>query len=217
MPGSMSPVEDAVVTVAKSVVGAHVGILYRVDKSGARRHLHLAFHHQLQDDPDFLAETFWIRPGLDEYAISDLCAAARLIANRHRDRRVAYALHPRNAAIDQDGTIRLNQSLGLTCATFVVLVFRHVRVELLNAESWDGRTDERRLEDEKAQTLLVSYLQARSAQHAEMVRRDIGCTRIRAEEVAAASGMTDHPIPFDKAEPAGRRVLEMLRCQSPKG
>ena len=32
-----------------------------------------------------------------------------------------------------------------------------------------------------------------------------------AEEVAAASGMTGHPIPFVRAEPEGRRVLEGIR------
>ena len=41
-PLSERPTEDAIVTVMKGAAGAHVGILYRTDDAGTRRHLHLA-------------------------------------------------------------------------------------------------------------------------------------------------------------------------------
>lgn len=119
-----------------------------------------------------------------------------------------------NARFDPDGTLQLGRSLGLTCATFVTLVFGHAGIHLLDMSTWDtDRSAERKREDEDAQRRLVAYLRRNpeSAAHADLVERQVGCTRIRAEEVAAASGMTGHPIPFVRAEPEGRRVLEVIR------
>ncbi|HSO00783.1 MAG TPA: hypothetical protein VLS89_20970 [Candidatus Nanopelagicales bacterium] len=219
-PVSSAPIEDAVVTMMKGAVGAHVGLLYRADHEGTRRHLHLADHFSLRDDLTAPSDAFWVVPGLDEFALADVRASARLIARRHEDGRVPYAFRQADARFDETGTLRLNQSLGLTCSTFVRLVFARAGVELVDAETWDlGRSAERRREDEAAQSRLVSYLRRRpdAQQHAERVEQEIGCTRIRAEETAVASGMKGHPISFARAEPQGRHVLGVVLGQIASG
>lgn len=201
-PVATAPVADAVVTVCESPVGAHVGLSYRVDDAGARRHLHLAFHFLLKNDDAPVADALWVAPRLDEIALADVRASAQLIARRHEDGRVPYALE-------------LNGSLGLTCATFLELVFAHAHVPLLDAATWEeGRSPERQAADKAAQQRLVDYLGgiAGAAKHAELVKKEIGCTRIRAEEVAAASGMTGHPISFACAEPEGARILATVQA-----
>lgn len=212
------PTDLAVVTVMEGLVGAHVGLYYRAGSDGVNRHLELAWHLQLEDKPNHPENAFWVEPRLEELALADLAASARLIAKRQQDGLVPYALHPADAWIDPAGTLQLNQSLGLTCATFLVLVFRHARIELLDTITWDqDRSAERLREDEDAQRCLVKSLSNRPASqaHADLVEREVGCTRIRAEEVAAASGMTGHPIPFMRAEPQGRHVLTTIGGQPP--
>ncbi len=189
----------------------------RSGAGGTSRHLELAWHLQLEDKPNHPENAFRVEPRLEELALAGLAASARLIAKRQQDGRVPYALDPADARLDPAGTLQLNQSLGLTCATFVVLVFRHARIELLDMITWSqDRPAERQREDEDAQRRLVAYLRhnPESQQHASLVERQVGCTRIRAEEVAAASGMTGHPIPFMRAEPQGRLVRAAIGGQA---
>jgi hypothetical protein len=177
----------------------------------------------LEDEQAPPADAFWIEPRLDEFALADLRASASLIARRRQDGRVSYAFRSGDARFNPAGTLELGRSLGLTCATFIVLVFDHANIKLLEATTWDqARSSDRRREDEAAQSRLVDYLRKSDAhQHAELVAGEVGCTRIRAEEVAAASGMTGHPITFARVEPQGRYVLGMLqpppevRCAGP--
>jgi hypothetical protein len=216
-PVSVSPAEDAVVTVMKGAVGGHVGLLYRTKDDETRRHLHLAWHYSLQNDSAPPSEAFWVKPQFDELELADVRASARLIAQRRDDGRVPYALRSADARFDRAGTLQLNQSLGLTCASFIVLVFAHAGITLLESETWEqNRSDERKREDEAAQKYLVDYLRKEpdSRDHAERVDKEVPCTRVRAEEVAAASGMTGHPIPFTRAEPQGRVVLGVIQAPS---
>jgi hypothetical protein len=192
----------------------HVGLSYRADDAGARCHLHLAFHFQLKNDEAPGADALWVTPRLDEIALADVRASAQLIARRHEDGRVPYAFQKGAARFSAAGVLELNGSLGLTCATFLALVFAHAHVPLLDEATWEGgRSPERRAEDEAAQRRLVEYLrQIGAAKHAGLVEKEIPCTRIRAEEVAAASGMTGHPIPFARAAPEGARILAAVQA-----
>lgn len=208
-PASERPSGDVAVTVMPGAVGAHVGLLYHAAHPRMYRHLHLEWHFRLRSDSAPPAASFWVNPGLDEFESSDVSASARLIWERHEDGRIPYGFSP-DAHFDRAGTLTLGESRGLTCATFVLRVFEHANVPLVETITWDeGRTAERRQEDEAAQARLVSYLRAReeSRSHAELVAGEIGCTRVRAEEVAAASGMTGRPVQFLRAEPVGRQVL----------
>jgi hypothetical protein len=212
---STVPAADAVVTVCESPVGAHVGLSYRADDAGARRHLHLAFHFRLRNDEAPDDDALWVVPGLDEFALADVRKLARLIAQRHADGLIPYAFQKGAARFSEAGVLELSGSLGLTCATFVEIVFACAHVPLLDAATWEAnRSPARRAEDEAAQRRLVAYLRAipGAERHAALVEKEIPCTRIRAEEVAAASGLTGHPIPFARAEPEGARILAAVQA-----
>jgi hypothetical protein len=203
---------DAVVTVSSGPVGAHVGILYLADDEGNCCHLHLAWHYVLENVPNPPNDSFWVEPEVDSYALSDVGASARLIAKRYEDGRIPYAFRPTGAMFAEDGTLQLHGSRGLTCATFVLRVFDHAQATLIDEQTWDIRSAKRREQDERVQKKLVDYLSRdpKSREHAKLVAEEIGCTRFRAEEVAAASGLQRHPIAFVRAEKAGRLVLEAL-------
>ena len=143
---------------------------------------------------------------------SPTCGAVSAFRAPIQEKAVPYALHPRNSLIDTDGTTALGESLGLTCATFVMRLFASARVPLLAESTWDsGRSAERQARDAIAQQIIVQYLgqsnRPAASGHAALVAKDVGCTRIRAEEVAAASGMKERPVNYPAAEAAGSELL----------
>ena len=216
-PMSTVPPEPAVVTIEANEFIAHVGLLYQFDDAQPQRHLHLAGHLSLHDDRAAPPEAFWVEPRLSEDELESVADTAHLIATRHQDGRIPYAFDPADAQF-ADGTLQLNQSRGLTCATFIILLFEYVGISLVNKETWEQhRSEKRKREDAEIQRKLVKHMQrARDPDvraHADQLAGEVGVTRIRAEEVAAASGMPGHPIPFARAEPEGRRVLAMVRGQ----
>lgn len=197
-------------------VGAHVGIVYCADDEGTRRVLHQAWHHDTRDESvdcfvDGSAKPcLWVQPGLDVDEQNDLRTMARLVASRLSENRLPYALLRRDATVGQDGVVALGQSIGLTCATFVLLLFAAASVPLLDEPSWEPRSEPRRRADETAQEALVQHLERRWPEHARRVREESGCTRFRAEEVAAASHLCERPVAFSTVEPLGAALLGRL-------
>lgn len=215
--GASVPSHPAAAVVHPSIVGAHVALFYQSDDSGSRRLLHQAWHHKTcDDDPGTYADEAeialqWVAPGLDDDELNDLRTHAALVAKHIRARTIPYAIAARDAAILSDGSVTLGESLGLTCATFLLALFDAAQVKLLALGSWDtDRTAERCDEDEAAQRQIVLHLRSHDPGHARLVEQDVGCTRVRAEEVAAASGMTERPADFARVEPEGRSVLSRL-------
>jgi hypothetical protein len=215
------PGVDAAVFLHTGPVGAHVGVLYRASDEGEQRLVHQAWHHDSRVDeiPVYATESglplWWVPPGLDQDELADLRSHAALVARRLRDGEIPYAFDPKDASVRSDGFVSLGRSLGLTCATFVMKVFEFARVQLLRGETWTQRSPERRSEDEAAQRALVGYLHREAPEHAARIEREVGCIRIRAEEVAAASGFEQRPVPFADAEAAGRSLLGAIRAWSP--
>jgi hypothetical protein len=188
-------------------VGAHVGFVYAANDDGARRVLHQAWHHDTRDEAlaDFLADSstphprLWVDPSLDVDEQNDLRAMVALVASKISTNQLPYALQRRDATVAVDGGVVLGTSLGLTCATFVTAVFAAAGVSLLDDSSWEARDDARVAEDDDAQRRIAEGLMSRDRNHAQRVRAEVGCTRVRAEEVAAASGMAPRPVRFVEA------------------
>jgi hypothetical protein len=204
--------QAAAVTITSSLVGAHVGIRYRADDSGNLKHAHLAFHHEFKIEESIDHDVCWVIPSLSEDELSDVATSARLVARRYADGRMPYAYGLDGQYLNEnDGSLMLGNRLGLTCSTFLILLFRHARVELVETSSWDERSPARREEDVRAHETLLKHLRNRDADHARKVEaQGVDATRIRAEEVAAASGLSPHPVPFALAEPAGQALLIQL-------
>lgn len=203
----------------RSPVGAHVGVCFCDDARNARL-LHQAWHHDTRCDDagTYAAElrqidkmaVWWLQPALNEDELLDLRQHAQLVAMQLQGVGIPYALHPRSASISNRGVIDLHDSLGLTCATLVTRLFDAARIPLIDEATWDERTLERIAEDSAAQKKLVEYLQREDPEHAARVAKDVGCARVRAEEVAVASTHSSRPISLSTADPAGRVLLTLL-------
>ena len=100
----------------------------------------------------------------------------------------------------------------MTCATFVLLVFELAAIQLLDETSWlEGRDASRKAEDLLAQRRIVAFLERTDPRHAAHIAGELGAVRVRAEEVAAASGLAPHPVMYAAAAPEGERLLREVR------
>ncbi len=93
--------------------------------------------------------------------------------------------------------------------TFVLAVFQSFQIRLADADSWPTG----RAKDIEAHRRLVEFLSTRSdvtSAHLEGVRSEVGCIRIRPEELAATGFFNAWPIKFPSAEPMSLRILKSL-------
>lgn len=155
--------QAAAVTLMPGAVGAHVGIRYRADDDKLK-HAHLAFHHQFTVEENVDPAARWIVPRLSEDELSDVATSARLVARRYVDRRIPYAFGLDDQSFEDDGSLVLGHRLGLTCATFVIVLFRHAKIELVETSTWDRCDEARRKEDMAAHETLLTYLEKRDAE-----------------------------------------------------
>jgi hypothetical protein len=97
---------------------------------------------------------------------------------------------------------------GLTCATFVLAVFRVYRIPLLRTNEWPPASDE----DRRWQAGHVRQIKdVRGPFVAEAIARHIGAPRFRPEHVtAAAANSGKRPLGVSEAERLGRRIVAEL-------
>lgn len=136
---------------------------------------------------------------------------------------------------DSDGSFQLGDGVhGLTCATFVLAVFEHAGLPLVDVSSWPQRS-----EDQKFRELIVEALQRDLAKlrqkleiytlegvaervsstrarvehlehHIEVLRSAPVSARFRPEEVAAASSLDDCPAPFGRVTERARQLAQFF-------
>lgn len=149
-------------------------------------------------------------PTVDEDALEDVRLFLELLRAKAVKHEVPFGLAVENARFTKAGALDRGRAQGLNCSTFVLLVFERVGCKLVDASTWDERDAKRRSEDEGVQKAIVSELTKSAPEHAARLERDVGCTRFRPEEIAAASGMGLLPVRYADAEPAGRIVLKAM-------
>lgn len=205
------------VVAHKSPVGAHVALWYRSGSTGGRRLLHHAWHYLTCDDTpaEFLARgqgggpVVTVVPTLDEDEAEHLRLMCMIVAQRLKTTGgIGYALNSQDVRIREDGTFDLGASRGVTCATFILKIFQALSLPLLIEKTWADITDPGRLlDDRNAYKTIVAGLLAIAGKKTD---RQFETPRIRAEEVAAASGLTPRPGPYATVEPPGRAVLRAV-------
>ena len=198
----------------------HTGIVHR-DPDGAVRFLHQGFHYCTRNEPvgDSVAEFnglfLFVVPNLEADRARNVAGLCRLIARRLTDNNLPgfpYSLRLDDEARfdEHTGLLALANGVGLSCSTFVILVFRSARIRFIDFDNWrirDGDID--------AQRRLVGILEGWQAEgrasrdHVDAVRSEIGCVRARPEEVAGICA-TELPGRFDVAQRAGVAVLAAL-------
>lgn len=199
-----SDVGSAAIALRDVPLGYHVGIMYGHNPKSGTRIVHLEFHHRFKDE---LPPTYWtwVPPDIDPVRLASVAAMCRLAAKHPKNRKMPYGFAFGDSGIDEKGAFFVGgSSVGLTCATFVLAVFRRSGVELLDVNTWQARE-----EDESAwRALLVALekVEGIDAQHIAAVKEQTKCMRYRPEEVAGASVEGPRPIAFNAAKSIGAGI-----------
>jgi hypothetical protein len=197
----------------------HTGVAYRNAKRKLR-FFHQAFHHVTRDG-DIALESeqmggpfFSVIPSVEEDRARAIAGFWEFLAGRGEQ--IGYALRDDPDALfdPNTGILVLSDGKGLSCSTFVLALFRSVRFPLIDTTGWP--TD--RPGDREAQEQLVLFLQQHcdNVEHVEAVRQEIGCERVRPEEIAGAGLSRKLPVRHAEAEDAGlfiRGGLHILGLQ----
>ena len=186
----------------------HSGFLYKLD-AGMPRISHLAWHLDLRDEP--AADPYmWANVGLDE--ANSRFVAAWLADRGKNPALIPYGIDGAGASFDPetDEFVPPPVGKGLTCATYIAAVFKHLGFQLLQEDSWP--TD--RQDDNVWQEHVVKALSKTGAseEHVDAVKNDVGARRFRPAEVTGAATLADWPIAFPSAEAVANSVIENVRA-----
>jgi hypothetical protein len=179
----------------------HCGFVYLTD-DGSPRICHLAWHHDLRDDP-FTPNYLWHNiPGIDSVNRSYLAALLDELGQNPPN--IPYGLDPGGSCFDENGKF-LPPPLGkgLTCATFITAVLNARGFKIVDFSTWPPRADDQQFFSFVLKTLPHSA----SAQHIEELKKDLGAARLRPSEITGAcSVFSDELVRFKEAEGLGNKI-----------
>jgi hypothetical protein len=169
--------------------GGHLGIAFHSVKEGPQL-THLAWHHRLCVDniPNdlrgcWVSKTVVLPPAASKAVV----AVVRGLSKKRPQ--INYGLN----AIAAKGSFAPNGSYrppkgsdGLTCATFVVEVFRAAGIPLVSYESWEDRPENRSWGERVCQELQNRNV---PQEHIDSVRKNISGIRVRPCEAVAAAAL----------------------------
>lgn len=202
---SDAPIVGVAVTITPHR-NTHAGVIYH-DAAGNVRILHLAFHLKLEEIP-WDASYLCVVPNLEDEDAEVVAAHCRLIADGKPTIHFAIHYNPKARLQKVGGTVLLlHEGKGLNCSTFVLTVFESAGPKLLTKVGWEKRES-----DKSWQRFLVNLLRSHNAPltYVKRVAKDIGCARVRPEEVAGACLERDLPANFSQCEPNGLAVISEL-------
>lgn len=190
--------------------GNHVGFLYKLDGE-APGVCHLAWHYDLRTGaPD--DSYAWVQSGLDEANRTFIALALADLAE-HGTVAIPYSTTYEGDYFEP-GTlsyVRGEPGDGLTCATFVLAVFRAFGFELLDEGGWPARDS-----DDAWRRSVINLLEVHGGGHPDLRRHieelssSTRGVRYRPEEVAAGVGCNHIPMTYESIIPLRDQVLVAL-------
>lgn len=184
----------------------HTGVAFR-NADGEVRFFHQAFHHitragSIAEESEQLGGPFFcVVPPVEADRARAIAGFWDFIASRGEQ--IGYSLRddPYAHFDPNTGVLILANGNGLSCSTFVLALFRSVRLPLLDSTGWPvDRPGDRETQQELVRLL---ELHCGDQDHVEAVRQEIGCERVRPEEIAGAGLWRQFPVRYPEAEDAG--------------
>ena len=199
----------------------HCGIAYNLDVEPEI--IHFCGHNKTKHEGfDNLFSNIIVkhkfRPMVQESLCSFLDVLAETIDNE--EIQIPYAYKYENYSdFDADNQLILDEhSNGLTCATFLLTLFHHVGIDLIDLDSWPQRDEDK--QKEKATKQIFFRNKERidvSREHILKMEEEIGCKRYRPEEVAISSALyNESSAPSDKIIEAGKELYDYIQKEVEK-
>lgn len=187
--------------------GVHAGFIYKIDEDDPRV-AHLAWHEDQRDNQIDATYLWSPMPFLEEPNCH--VVASWLHVRRSKPDLIPYGFRVDGRVYDaeSDAFIPPPPGQGLTCATFIVAVLRHLGFSLLVGASWPND----RQDDREWQEAVVAALkeQGASEQHVKALAEDVGARRYRPDEVVGAATLAEWPVAFPDAAKAAQEVIAAI-------
>ena len=146
----------------------------------------------------------WAEPKVNPDWLAMIAAHCESILMRPGPVKFNYAFaYLKSTVLTDDGTsMRIEgETVGLTCATFVLAMFDYHKLTLLDLDSWKFREDDAKWQ----RSIFETYLKGKATDWGldksvlERIEKEISvpCLRFRPEEVFASCLVGDHPAKFD--------------------
>jgi hypothetical protein len=206
----ISPQTVAGVGIAVHFSGLHIGVVYRVTENAAIKLLHLAWHHRLRSDNLSSAYKCWIRPAIADDRALAIAAYCRRIWKQNERNQVPYGFSHPNRFFDTSGNvIKGPAKIGLTCASFVLAVYKGAGVLLGSLDTWPSATSE---DIERQRELLSKMSEDDSVdkEHLAAVQAELGNTRYHPLDVAGAGTADPLPSSYQHASRIGRDIQTLI-------
>jgi hypothetical protein len=204
------------IALTTSPFGSHIALLFHSAKDGLQL-LHLAWHKELKvDNIAELGNECWIAKltKLPPSASKQFVGICRSISAKKP--RINYGINAMLArgSFSANGIYKAPRgSDGLTCATFILEVFRGASISLLDEITWPD-TDANRVWGNKVVDALIST--GVEASHVEAVRKNVSGLRIRPEEVAAGATLSGpFKMPFQVIDIEATSISAQLKNLCP--
>lgn len=190
----------------------HCGIVYKYqNKFNA---IHLAWHYFLKHDgnPNCFPKYLFVKSNIHQYRQNSIAAMCRLILNLQNEIPIPYGLLYSGGSFTKEGILCLDsRENGLTCATFVLAVFKSCDIQLIDIDRWEQRDSD----SEWHKSIIESLQRTKvcyniSDLHIENVNREVGCARFRPEEVAISSAFKEIPAQSKDIIKQGEVLRSML-------
>lgn len=186
----------------------HNGILYR-NADDKVFITHFAWDSDLRND-EYQGNYYYADMKITKSEAKWIAAFVGEVASADDNARIPYMIvDDPDVIFDSNGKWRpIDDFSGLTCATYVMIVFRCANSPLADTSTWPIRN-----EDDVAQSTLVRRLaQDASTAHLAQYQQDkIGkCPRVRPEEVVGAALNSTLPASFQEAEKNGEWVITVI-------
>jgi hypothetical protein len=199
--------------------GTHTGILFRMN--GVLLIQDVMWHELFRSAQCPPKVPHFVMLALEpeqEHRVRMMC---QLIHDRQNSRdssseyKIPYAFRLGNDRFNaKTAEFKLEDGLGLSCSTFVLIVFDSVYVPLVNFEGWPKREDDKKRHEallDKMRNGIPKYsIPPAKPEHVERVAAEVDCIRVRPEEVAATGLYNDLPARFAQLEPGGTWILSQI-------
>jgi hypothetical protein len=138
------------------------------------------------------------------------CAIAESIANKKPP--ISYSTSYDGGEYFDNGTLNYNRSCngeGLTCATFVMAVFKALGFDLVQCDTWQEREDDKVWKRHIASCLEQWGRETGEdvTEHISVIRNNVDGIRFRPEEVAEGVIDLRAPLEFSDAQDTGKLIL----------
>jgi hypothetical protein len=185
----------------------HVGVVYK-DRNSIYM-LHLGWHNTLLrwDYPEGYA---CVIPPIKPERMRSVSALCRLIWKRQPKIPFSFKLDQNVRFNIKSGDILLTlNGIGLNCSNFAVVIYLQNGIQLIDFDTWQERPLDKTWHEYLIR-LLERTVPPPPPPHVAAVRKEVGCARIRPEEVAGACLEEQLPTAFSQCERNGHDIVQAI-------